>query len=592
MSSRSNEFLPDLIIEVTNGCNMICKGCYAPNVLFSDPKTQRKPVAQLQAQILKHNWPDDKSIEIVSVRGGEPSLNPELPEILEFLSSKAKELYLETNGTWILNNDTLLRSVVSTGTIVKLSLDKMHKSNNSTFSLWKERLDSVGARFCIAITEFTQEDFEKTRNTYLNDFEGDVFWQRKAITSEELIKPKVGVINVHGILKSSVTNKLKPASFTQATVLSLLLLLCYLPNANAIQKISLGVAANFSSMSDSTSNPYSNYFRNAINLAIEDNKAALQKKGYEIQVREFDYGDDKLKVIETANAAINSDVVAVIGYIYSSDVFLAGPIFEKNKLLLLTPTGSADRIEQLGRYVRRSCFQDSFQGQALANYSFKQKNIKSIAIVSVSDCAYCQSLRTAFKKQFEKNGGIVKADVSVLSSDTKFSEAITELKDQKVDAILVPNYEKISATILSSLMDNQINPKYWLGGDGWGNSLDLFHKIIGPRKYKALTVSHWHPAVKSEKSASFSKAYLKKFNKNPVDTAVLAYDAASLIIQSILMAPSPSREGIASAIETINNFKGVTGKMTYLPNQRTPIKSAIILSHDTGKFALEAVVGD
>lgn len=592
MNFNSIDFLPDLIIEVTNGCNMICKGCYAPNVLVSDSATHKKQISQLQLQVLKHNWPENKLINIVSVRGGEPSLNPELPEILVFLATKTKEIYLETNGTWILNNDRLLKSIVATRTKVKLSLDKMHKSNNSQFDQWKNKLESIGALYCVAITEFTHEDFKKIRMEYLHDFQGEVFWHRKATKSNDLIKPNVGVINVHGVLKTSVSNKFKPTIFSKTVVLGLMLVFIFFSNAKAMQKISIGIAANFSSMSDSTSNPYSNYFRNAINLAIEENKVALQKKGYEIQIREFDYGDDKLRVLETANTAVKSDVIGVIGYIYSSDVFLAGPIFEKNKLLLLTPTGSADRIEQLGRYVRRSCFQDSFQGSALANYAFNKRNIKTIAIISVSDCAYCQSFSNAFKKQFESNGGLVKVDINVLSSDTKFKEAITKLKGQKVDAILVPNYEKISADILSSLMDNQINPKYWLGGDGWGNSLDLFHKIIGSRKYQALTVSHWHPAIKSIKSENFIKAYLKKFNKNPIDTAVLAYDAATLVIQSILNASNPTRESIIYAIESISNFEGVTGRMSYRPNQRTPIKPAVILSHDSGKFSLESIVGE
>lgn len=593
MMNNESQFRPDLIIEVTNACNMTCRGCYAPNIYIDDLEQNQTSVTELKVDNLKNNWPSDQLIETVSIRGGEPSLNSELSEILEFLKTKAKNIYLETNGTWILTNDKLLNSVAITKTKIKLSLDKMHRSNNSVFECWKKKLSEKGISLAIAITEFTFEDFEKVKIRFLKDFTGDIFWHQKTMKAEKLLAPKIGVINIHGNLQTSVSSKFKSTVLACNSLIIFFALFSFLQIVNAMQKVSIGIAANFSTMTDSTTNPYSNYFRNSINLAIEDNKYALQKKELEIEIREFDYGNDKVKAINAAKQAVESNVVAVLGYIYSSEVLLAGPIFEKNKLLLFTPTASADRIEELGRYVRRSCFSDSFQGQILADYAFKNKKIKTVAIISVSDCAYCQSLREAFKKQFLENGGIVRADISILSSDTSFSEVINKLKNQQIDAILIPNYEKISAAILSTLVDNKINPEYWLGGDGWGNLLNLFSKIVGSRKYKALTVTHWHISDKSPKSKAFTKAFFQKYKKNPIDSAVLAYDAASLLIHAILKAKLPiNRENILEALESINSYEGVTGKIIYLPNKRTPLKPAVILSHDSGNFALETIVGN
>ena len=542
--------------------------------------------------MLKHNWSQNEKVNCISIRGGEPSLNPELPQILLFLADKANNIFLETNGTWIQSNKDLLQAVEISKVKVKLSLDKMHQSANSNFEIWLKILKDSNIDTAIAITEKTFQEFEDIKTNLLAGFDGLFFWHKKASSAHELIKPTIGVINIHGSLQKAVSNKLKIKTFGISAFIFIFILFNLSQFVNATEKVAIGIAANFSSMSDSTSNPYSNYFRNAINMAIEDNKVALQKIGIELTIQEFDYGDDKKKVIETAYDAVNSKVIGVIGYIYSSDVFMAGPIFEKNKLLLVTPTGSADRIEELGRFVRRTCFEDSFQGKSLANYAFQKNNIKKIGIVSVSDCAYCQSLSSAFRKQFEFLGGKVLIDASVLSTDSDFSKVINQFKNQNVDAILVPNYEKTSASIISALVDGKITPKYWLGGDGWGNSLDLFHKIIGLRSYRALTVSHWHPEVKTQKSISFSKAYLKKYNKSAIDTAVLAYDAANLMIQAILNSKKLDREGLINSIEGIKTFGGVTGKLNYPNHKRTPIKTAVILNHENGKFSLETIVGE
>lgn len=169
MSTEKYTFVPDLIIEVTNGCNMICKGCYAPNVLVAESDKGKKTAIHLTLEKLKHNWGSENVIKTVSVRGGEPSINPQLPDILEFLASKVENVYLETNGTWILENPTLLASVVNTKTHVKLSIDKMHSSKENKFGQWLEKLSSVTANVCVAVTEPTFESFQQIISEQLTD---------------------------------------------------------------------------------------------------------------------------------------------------------------------------------------------------------------------------------------------------------------------------------------------------------------------------------------------------------------------------------------------------------------------------------------
>ena len=270
--------------------------------------------------------------------------------------------------------------------------------------------------------------------------------------------------------------------------------------ASAGQTVVIGIAANFSAMSDSTSNPYANYFRDAIEMAFDENKALLASKGITVKLKEFDYGDDKLKVIETANAAVKSDALAVIGYIYSSDALLAGPILNKNGLLLLSPTATADRLETIGRYVRRTCFDDSHQGKILADYAFKSQKARSIGIIYAADCAYCNSLRTAFKEHFESLGGKIVVEQTVLSNDADFGDAVAAFKGKPLDAVFVPNYERVAATIISQMLDGGVKPRLWLGGDGWGDSVDLFYRIVSARKFTAYAISHWHAQLDTPQS--------------------------------------------------------------------------------------------
>jgi branched-chain amino acid transport system substrate-binding protein len=358
----------------------------------------------------------------------------------------------------------------------------------------------------------------------------------------------------------------------------------------AAQDVTVGIAANFSAMSDSTSNPYANYFRDAIEMAFDENKTLLASKGIAVKLKEFDYGDDKLKVIETANAAVRSDALAVLGYIYSSDALLAGPILNSGGLLLLSPTATADRLEKIGRYVRRTCFDDSYQGKILADYAWKTQKARNVGIVYAADCAYCNSLRTAFKERFESLGGKVVVEQTVLSNDADFTEAAAAFKGRPLDAIFVPNYERVSATIISRLLDAGVKPRLWLGGDGWGDSVDLFYRIVGARKFTAYAISHWHTQLKTPQSKAFTVEFVRRYGKPPVDTAVLAYDAARLLIRGLIAAKKLDRAALLDSVERIRTFDGVTGKLVYPPLARTPVKPAVLLRLENGDNSRHSIV--
>lgn len=356
--------------------------------------------------------------------------------------------------------------------------------------------------------------------------------------------------------------------------------------------VKIGVAGNFSSNNDSVVPKSSNYVLNGVQLAIADNKELLKSKNIEIQIQELDYGDNKLKVIDTANFAAQSDMLAVVGYIRSSDALIAGPIFQKNKVPLLNPTATLDNLEEIGPYVRRTCFDNSYQGKIVADYAVKDRKAKNFAIITAADCAYCQSLHASFKKRVEEDGGKILVDTTVMSSDTQFEHLIGELRGKKIDGIYVPNYERVSSSIIALLYDSGIRPALWLGGDGWGGGADdLFLKIIGSRKFEGFAIAHWHKDLDLPASQAFAKAYIAKYHQDPLDVAGLVYDSMGLMIKAVTSAKTLSRDGILHSLEKVTEYRGITGKMKYRGDSRTPEKPAVLLRYGRGEPTPEKIIG-
>jgi len=350
----------------------------------------------------------------------------------------------------------------------------------------------------------------------------------------------------------------------------------------AIEPVRIGLASNFSEPSSSSSNPYGDYFRSGVRLALLDSEARLTKRGLRVELQEFDYGTAQVRVLEAAKNAAASSVIGVLGYNFSSHALLAAPMHQQAKLPMLTPSASADRIGRMGSFIHVACFDNSFMGRTLAQVAKNRLHATRAAIVVAADCAYCQDLARAFEEEFRALGGSVPVRSEVLESDTDFSQTIAALKGNAYDVVLVPNQELNSARIISSILKAGIH-KPFLGGDGWGNVGNEFFAVLGNQELQGFSVSHWHPDVSTPRSRRFVKDYTTRFKKRPNDTSVLAYDATLLLVEAILSAKDLSRQGLEAALNGIQHFEGVTGEYRFRKDE-APAKSLVLLAAQKKRF--------
>ena len=212
-----NIFKPDLIVEVTSVCNRACNGCYAPNVVSKDSAQELMKkdsnlfldVDKLQALI--DGW-DTFSPDVISVRGGEPSLHPELLAIVRMLSTLGQNVVVETHARWLLGNErnqyiSFIEGLRNTKGIIKISFDSMHGLKSIDLKEITEFLDDYGISYIIGITEKTYEEFfiKRLACNWIED--SKIYFQKKAENINELIKPMIGVINVQGELRKNLTTK-------------------------------------------------------------------------------------------------------------------------------------------------------------------------------------------------------------------------------------------------------------------------------------------------------------------------------------------------------------------------------------------------
>ena len=105
VSKKKQTYFPQyLLIEPTSICNLRCVMCFQQDKSFSSNK---KYMGKMDINLFKEiidqaEKGGTKSITLAS--RGEPTLNSNLPEMLDYIKGKFLELKLNTNGTFLSEN--------------------------------------------------------------------------------------------------------------------------------------------------------------------------------------------------------------------------------------------------------------------------------------------------------------------------------------------------------------------------------------------------------------------------------------------------------------------------------------------------------
>ncbi len=84
-------------------------------------------------------------------------------------------------------------------------------------------------------------------------------------------------------------------------------------------------------------------------------------------------------------------------------------------------------------------------------------------------------------------------------------------------------------------------------------------------------------------TSNFVDFYFKKYNRIPENIEALAYDTAQIITGVLNNTEVKTRAQFVSALNKVENYKGVTGK-TYFDSNRVAQKTAFVLRIRDGKL--------
>jgi branched-chain amino acid transport system substrate-binding protein len=325
----------------------------------------------------------------------------------------------------------------------------------------------------------------------------------------------------------------------------------------------------------------------AVQLRADEVNAAGGIDGRPIKIVTF----DDINQPETA-AAIAEEIstqekfLIAIGHRTSGASLAAAPIYQRNKLPVISGTATADTLTLNNPWYFRTIYNNSLQAQFIANYINSVLKFRTATLISTNS-VYGKSLAKAFTEAVDslplKIAHKYEMEANSDEIDLDMADTVSELSLLPDSGIVFLAMNAANAAHFVREMRNSGFTFPIFGADSINQDFPNYFKADQVLKTSrgdftdqiyATTSMIWD--VANEKAVKFRDAFRKKLGRTPDAGAALYYDTASIAITALQQAnlsgndPSGDRDKIRHFLADIDTreeaFDGVTGKIYFSPN--------------------------
>lgn len=340
--------------------------------------------------------------------------------------------------------------------------------------------------------------------------------------------------------------------------------------------IRIGLAAPISG----TQAQYGTAFKNGAELAAAQINDAGGIDGKKVEIVVQDDKEDSNEAVNVANKFVtDKSILAVVGHFNSSATLATAPIYNKNKIVQVSPSSSAPAVTDAGEYTFRVITTDAFQADYLARWSKELGYGKVALIYEQSD--FGLGLLNVYKQSASANNIEVVAAEAYNPGDKDFSTILTKIKEKQPDAIFIGGFYNEAALIAQQAKKLNFDVDF-IGVDSLYSEalLDLGKESVEGFKL----IGFFYPGGDNAEATKFDEEYQAKYNSKPDTYAAYAYVATSVIIKAI-QEKGADRESIKSYLETLKDYKSATGVISFDKNGDVVTVPSRLTVHG-GKFEL------
>lgn len=327
---------------------------------------------------------------------------------------------------------------------------------------------------------------------------------------------------------------------------------------------------------------YANYGlseKNGAELAVKEINEAGGIAGKQIELSYQDSQGESESAVNAYGKLMDWGMEVSLGCVLSGENASVVAAARDDDVLLITPSGSADKCIDGNDKAFRVCFYDSYQGAAAAQYIKDNNMVDTVGILYQSDNDYSVGLYNAFVAKCGELGiTIAETQTFTSSTNTDFSTQVSALVSSGVKLVFIPLYAEEASTFLTQAHGKFADDVYFFGADGLDGILGKVEQDTSLAN-NVLMLTPFAADNPAENVQSFVKKYQEAYGATPDQFAADSYDAIYAIKAAVEKAGSTSGAALASALTSLT-VEGVTGVMTWTADGNTNKPASAILYYD------------
>lgn len=267
---------------------------------------------------------------------------------------------------------------------------------------------------------------------------------------------------------------------------------------------------------------------------------------------------------EIVKMVYDDKVWAVFGSISADTTHIALRVSLRSEVPIVNSASTDPTIpETLIPWYFTDIQDDRVQSYTLARHIYTELGLKRIAILRVND-RYGRFGVPKFRDASRRLGHPVVIEQKFMQPDTDFRRQLRVINDSRVDGIVLWTDIPQTAMILRQMKELGMKQRVF------GSHRTIGDELIqqaGPAAEGYQAVYPYNPNRNDVAWLDFVNRYEKKYGEKPDHFAALAYDQMEILLKTICEA-GLNRAMIRDALYGIQKYKGVTGEMSFDPNDK------------------------
>ncbi|PWU07066.1 MAG: ethanolamine utilization protein EutJ [Verrucomicrobia bacterium] len=313
---------------------------------------------------------------------------------------------------------------------------------------------------------------------------------------------------------------------------------------------------------------------------INLDRAVYNLKPIRLVIRDTQSKEGETSVV-VRDLIYRQGVRALIGEPDSGRSMEAAPIAERSGIPFISPAATNDRLTKLGKYIFRTCFENSQQARAMAKFA-QDAGFMRVAILIDPSHEYSSNLGQAFETEFQRRSGAVVTRQNI-SDCRDFSPQLRSIQEAKPDLLVLPLLHVEGAIAARNIRALGLKIPI-LGGDGWDTpDLVAWTDVIEGCYF----ITHFPPETEDFHSRRFAQNYQTLFGTSGTALSALAHDALLVLGEALRNTEKPAK--IRENLLGIRDFPVATGMFSF-SRDRNPRKHVFVTRVEKGKFVPCAII--